>query len=192
MIGKVLSCEDVTYIIKFTVPLYIQEAEAIPLDTWNKAQPGDEVYIYQDEDKFGGQYVYKLMGTRDPGVHKLKTDTLEATIDEKGKKFNLNYDGKMSLDIDLSSNKINLSFSGAELTLDTQKIHLGNSGNVPAVLFDKYEQRFKDLYAALANHKHGTAMGPSTPPLPPELPKFSSSFPSTLSQDKSNNVDLMK
>lgn len=192
MIGEVISYEKGTYKIKFKVPLYIEEAEAIPLNTWDRPDPGDIVYIFQDDELFGGQYLYVKQGSLDPDIHQIQTDTLEVTLDEKNDKLNVNYKDTLTLDIDLSGKKINLSFSGSELTIDTGKVHVGNSGNQPAVLFNEYEKRFKDLYSALASHKHGTSMGPSTPPLPPEVVKFQSSFPSTLSNDKSENVDIMK
>lgn len=191
MIGKVLSYDKTSYQIKFTVPLYIEEGEALPLNTWDRPNPGDEVYIFED-DSFGGLYCYAKMGSRDPKVHKLQTDSLEILMDEDKGNLSISHTSGMKLNIDMSGKKINLSFSGADLTVDTDKIHLGNKGNQPAVLFNEYERRFKELYAALASHKHGSSMGPTTPPIGGELSKFSGSFPSTLSNDKSNSVDIMK
>ena len=192
MIGKVLSYDEVSYVIRFTVPLYIEDAEAIPLDTWNKPNVGDEVYIFQDDDLFGGQYCYHKMGDRSEERHILETDSLKIVLNESDKKLDLTYLDKLKLSINLNSNKIKLEFTESELTINTKKIHLGDNMNSPAVLFDKYEKRFKDLYKALATHIHNSPAGPTSPPSPPELVKFSTVFPNSLSEDKSNNVDIMK
>jgi hypothetical protein len=192
MIGKVLSYDPVTYIIRFTVPLYIENAEALPLDVWDRPNPGDEVYIFEDDKSYGTLYVYHKMGIRDKDKHILQTDSLDVVMDESSQKLSVTQKSGATMTVDFSGKSINITFGGADVMIDTKSIHLGNGGNEPAILFNKYEQRMKDLYKALANHKHGTSMGPSTPPIGGEEAKFSSTFPSTLSKDKSNHVDIMK
>lgn len=192
MIGKVLEYVKGSYIIKFTVPLYIEKAEAIPMNEWDRPNVGDEVYIFQDEDLFGGQFVFHKMGTRDENIHKMQTDTLDIILDESADTLDINYKDTCKVKIDLGGAKISVEYADAETTIDVKTLHLGNNGNEPAVLGDKYEARWKELYQMLANHKHGTSMGPSTPPLPPELPKWSGSLPNKVKDDLSKNVDIMK
>lgn len=192
MIGKVLEYVQGSYIIKFTVPLYIEKAEAIPMNGWDRPNEGDEVYIFQDDDLFGGQFVYHKMGTRDEKIHKMQTDTLDITLDEDSDLLDINYKDTCKVQIDLGNKKINVEYPDAEITLDAKKLHLGNDSNQPAVLGDEYEKRFKELYNMLASHKHGTSMGPSTPPLPPEMTKWQSTLPNQVKNDLSKNVDLIK
>lgn len=192
MVGRVIDYNEVTYVIRFTVPGYIEEAEAIPLNQWDRPDPDDEVWIFQEDTLFGSLYTYHKMGSRDEHIHEMQTDKFEVRLDEENDKLDIKFLDKFSLTIDLKNDKIDLTSTKSEVTLDVKKIHLGNSQNQPAVLGDEYEKRFKDLYKALASHTHGTSMGPSTPPLPPDLVKFQAQFPNTIKNDLSKNVDIMK
>jgi hypothetical protein len=192
MIGTVISYEEVSYIIKFTVPGRIEEAKAIPLNSWDRPNEGDEVQIFELESAFGCLYTYHKMGDRDTKIHKMQTDKFEVILNEDKNTLNIKFIDKLEIDIDVNNNKIVIDSSQSEVSMKAKKVHIGDNGNEPAVLGDKYEKRFKDLYAALASHTHGSSMGPTTPPLPPELVKFQATFPNTLSQDKSKNVDIMK
>jgi hypothetical protein len=63
----------------------------------------------------------------------------------------------------------------------------GRDANEPLVLGNKRNERWERLYDQLVAHKHGSAVGPTTPPLAPELAQWQTQERTTLADDVSDN-----
>lgn len=82
--------------------------------------------------------------------------------------------------------------------IDSKNIYVGNKDAEEPFLFGNKTEEWlkelldliKDLYTSLAAHTHGTGVGPSTNPLPPELIKYSTTFPTSIEKIKAKIIEL--